>query len=211
MNTFVALTEHYRELNVEQLKRAHRFFYLVAFKRELSVLLFRVDILALFYKMIKGPGGLESTNLMYKEWEELTRQIIRKLVKKLDQRPELITEMLCSKTNSTLHYLEYGQDKQTLLSGIKPPAELEVNPSAATTTDEKLGIVVGALILDEKKDLVRWLSQTLASAINERRSWELQAEAGQSNSEEVVLTTPNIPSIGTPRSVQNWSLLLTKS
>jgi replication fork protection complex subunit Tof1/Swi1 len=196
VNTFVAFTEHYRELNVEQLKRAHRFFYRVAFKQEMSVLLFRVDVISLFYKMIKGPEGLESTNPMYREWEELTRQIIRRLVKKLDQRPQLITEMLFSKINSTIYYLEYGREKQTLTSGSKPPAELEVNPDAATTTEEKLSVVVAALILDEKKALVRWLSQTLASAADERRSWELQAEARQSTSGEVLPTTPNGRSIG---------------
>jgi replication fork protection complex subunit Tof1/Swi1 len=196
VNTFVVFTEHYQELNVEQLKRAHRFFYRVAFKQEMSVLLFRVDIISLFYKMIKGPGALGSTNPMYNEWEELTRQIIRRLVKKLDQRPQLITEMLFSKINSTLYYLEYGREKQTLPSGSKPPAELEVDPNAATTTEEKLGIVVAALILDEKKALVRWLSQTLASAADERRSWELQSEARQSTSRDVLPTTPNGPSIG---------------
>lgn len=57
VDTFVAFTTYYRELSSEQLKRAHRYFYRTAFKQEMSVLLFRLDIINLFYRMIKGPGG----------------------------------------------------------------------------------------------------------------------------------------------------------
>ncbi|EDN11271.1 predicted protein [Histoplasma mississippiense (nom. inval.)] len=193
VNTFLALTAYYRELNEEQLKRAHRFFYRVAFKQELSVLLFRVDIISLFYKMIKGPRGLDSTKPIYVEWEELTRRIIRKLVKKLEERPELITEILFSKINATVFYLEYGHERQTL-SQSKAAAELEVKPGAANTLDSKLGIVVAALLLEGKESLVQWLIKTIDTAVNERRSWELEAEARRSESgEERTANTP--PSI----------------
>ncbi|EEQ85423.2 Topoisomerase 1-associated factor 1 [Blastomyces dermatitidis] len=181
VNTFLALTTHYRELNEEQLKRAHRFFYRVAFKQELSVLLFRVDIISLFYRMIKGPGGLDSAKSVYAEWEELTRRVIRKLIKKLEQRPELITEMLFSKINATVFYLEYGHERQTV-SNSKPAAELEVKPGAATTLDSRLGIVVAALHLEGKENLVQWLVKTLDTAVNERRCWELEAESRQTES-----------------------------
>ena len=103
----------------------------MAFKQELSVLLFRVDIISLFYKMIKGPEGLDPSNSIYRDWEEFVRQIIKKLLKRLDQRPELIVEMLFSKINTTVHYLEYGYEKQTLYSQSKPAMELEVKPTAA--------------------------------------------------------------------------------
>ncbi|OAX85602.1 hypothetical protein ACJ72_00016 [Emergomyces africanus] len=192
VNTFLALAAYYRELNAEQLKRAHRFFYRVAFKQELSVLLFRVDIISLFYRMIKGPGGLDPTKPIFAEWEELTRQIIRKLVKKLEQRPELITEMLFSKINATVYYLEYGHEKQTI-SESKPAAELELKPGVATTLDASLGIVVAALCLEGKENLVQWLVNILNTAVNERRSWELEAEAKQTESSEE--KPPNPPSI----------------
>ncbi|OJD18109.1 hypothetical protein AJ78_01827 [Emergomyces pasteurianus Ep9510] len=192
VNTFLALAAYYRELNEEQLKRAHRFFYRVAFKQELSVLLFRVDIISLFYRMIKGPGGLDSTKPIFTEWEELTRQIIRKLIKKLEQRPELITEMLFSKINATVYYLEYGHEKQTV-SESKPAAELELKPGVATTLDSRLGIVVAALCLEGKENLVQWLVKILDSAVNERRSWELEAEARQTGSSEELPANP--PSI----------------
>ncbi|KAE8373209.1 topoisomerase 1-associated factor 1 [Aspergillus bertholletiae] len=177
VDTFVAFTKFFRELNSGQLKRAHRYFYRIAFKQEMSVLLFRVDILNLFYRMIKGPGAMDSSKPIFKEWEELSRQIIRRMIKKIDQRPALITELLFSKMNSTLFYLEYGHEKQTLPSVRRAPAELEVNPSEATTQDEKINIVIGALVLDEQADLVEWVSHVLGMAAEERESWEAHDEA----------------------------------
>ncbi|KAK2760203.1 Topoisomerase 1-associated factor 1 [Arachnomyces sp. PD_36] len=184
VDTFVALTTHYRDLNIEQLKRAHRFFYRVAFKQENSVILFRLDIISLFYKMIKGPEGLDSSKTIFREWEELVRQIIKRLVRKLDERPELFTELLFSKINSTTYYLEYGHEKQTLSSDSRPPAELEVNPQGATTTDGKLAIVVAALILDDKMELVDWVVQILKSASDERKAWEAESESRREPSAE---------------------------
>ncbi|KAL1963264.1 hypothetical protein VTN77DRAFT_8487 [Rasamsonia byssochlamydoides] len=190
VDTFVAFTHFYRDLNDEQLKRAHRFFYRIAFKQEMSILLFRVDIMNLFYRMIKGPGALDSSKPIFREWEEFVRQLIRKLIKKLDQRPALITEMLFSKINSTLFYLEYGHEKQTISSGTRPPAELEVNPRAATTRDEKLAIVVAALVMDGRADLAKWISDILDSAANERSSWEAGDAARQAESPDAFVA-PN--------------------
>ncbi|KAL4734966.1 topoisomerase 1-associated factor 1 [Aspergillus similis] len=175
VDTFVAFTKFYKELNTEQLKRAHRYFYRIAFKQEMTVLLFRVDILNLFYRMIKGPGGMDSSRPIYKEWEELVRQLIRRLLKKLEQRPALVTELLFSKINSTAFYLEYGFEKQTVTTSKRAPAELEVDPKAASTPEEKLSIVVAALVKDEQSALVKWISEVLGSAADEREAWELNA------------------------------------
>ncbi|KAJ9259774.1 hypothetical protein DTO212C5_8577 [Paecilomyces variotii] len=176
VDTFVAFTKFYRELDQEQLKRAHRFFYRVAFKQEMSVLLFRVDIINLFYRMIKGPEGLDKSKPSFSDWEELVKQVIRRLVKKMDQRPALVVEMLFSKINATLFYLEYGYERQTL-SERRAPAELEVHPQAASTKDDQLAVVVSALMMDGRGDLVKWISDVLGSAAEERGSWEVQDEA----------------------------------
>ncbi|OJJ33160.1 hypothetical protein ASPWEDRAFT_115021 [Aspergillus wentii DTO 134E9] len=189
VDTFIAFTRFYKELDTEQLKRVHRYFYRIAFKQELSVLLFRVDIINLFYRMIKGPGALDSSKPIFREWEELVRQLIRRLVKKLEQRPALITELLFSKINSTVFYLEYGHEKQTMSTVKRAPAELEVHPKEAATTEEKLGIVVTALVKDEESGLVKWISEVLGSAAEERESWEAQDEARRAESE----APPNIP------------------
>ncbi|KAH1437759.1 Topoisomerase 1-associated factor 1 [Aspergillus fumigatus] len=176
VDTFIAFTKYYRELNVDQLKRAHRYFYRIAFKQEMSVLLFRLDIINLFYRMIKGPGALDSNKPIFKEWEELVRQIIRRMIKKIDQRPALITELLFSKINSTVFYLEYGHDKQTISASKRPPAELEVEPREAKTIDEKIRIVVHVMVKDEHTDLVKWVSDVLNSAADEREAWESQEQ-----------------------------------
>ncbi|KAE8338913.1 topoisomerase 1-associated factor 1 [Aspergillus arachidicola] len=177
VDTFVAFTKFFRELNSDQLKRAHRYFYRIAFKQEMSVLLFRVDILNLFYTMIKGPGAMDSSKPIFKEWEELVRQVIRRMIKKIDQRPALITELLFSKMNSTLFYLEYGHERPTLPSVRRAPAELEVNPSEATTQEDKINIVIGALVMDGQADLVAWVSNVLGTAAEERESWEAHDDA----------------------------------
>ncbi|KKK23440.1 hypothetical protein P175DRAFT_0460808 [Aspergillus ochraceoroseus IBT 24754] len=177
VDTFVTFLKYYKELNTEQLKRAHRYFYRIAFKQEMAVLLFRVDILNLFYRMIKGPGALDSKKPIFREWEELVRQLVRRLIKKLDQRPALVTELLFSKINSTAFYLEYGYDKQTIRTTRRAPAELEVDPREASTVEEKLSIVVAALVRDEQAGLVKWISDVLGSAADEREAWEAQKQA----------------------------------
>lgn len=175
VDTFVKFTKYYQDLDESQLKRAHRYFYRVCFKHEMSVMLFRVDIIHLLYNMIKGPEPLDKNNSMYKEWEELVKQIIRKCVKKLEERPALITELLFSKINSTAHYLEYGYEKQTISSNPKPAAELEFRYTVEH--DQQIAIVVGALLDKNQADHINWLKSQLASAEGERRAWEAAEKA----------------------------------
>ena len=176
VDTFVSFTKYYSDLNTEQLKRAHRFFYRVAFKQNLSVVLFRLDIIMLFNKMIKGPEGLDPAGAMFKEWDELVKQLIRKLIKKLEQRPELAIELLFSKINSTIFYLEYGYEKQTVSSKPRAPATLEVRGSM--TIEEQIGVAV-AVLYHENIEQIDWVIKILASAASERQSWEAEAAARQ--------------------------------
>ncbi|CEL02405.1 Putative Topoisomerase 1-associated factor 1 [Aspergillus calidoustus] len=184
VDTFVNFTKFYKELDTEQLKRAHRYFYRIAFKQEMTVLLYRVDILNLFYRMIKGPGGIDSSKPIFREWEELVRQLVRRLLKKLEQRPALITELLFSKINSTAFYLEYGYEKQTVSISKRAPPELEVDPRAASTLEDKLSIVVAALVKDEQTTLAKWISDVLVSAADEREAWEAQQAVQVGEGEE---------------------------
>lgn len=177
VDTFLAFVKYYKDLNAIQLKRAHRFFYRVAFKQELTVLLLRIDIVGQFYKMIKGPDGLDPWNPMYKDWEELTRQVIRRLVKKLDQRPQIAVELLFSKINSSVYYLEYGQEKQTFSTNSRPAAEMEVKPDSAMSRESQIAIVIGALVMDDKIDLVSWIEERLSSAIRDCKARDLNEAA----------------------------------
>ncbi|KAI9049536.1 hypothetical protein LZ554_006564 [Drepanopeziza brunnea f. sp. 'monogermtubi'] len=170
VDTFVTFAAYYNDLKPAQLKRAHRFFYRVAFKQEMSVMLFKVDIIALFYKMIKGPEGLDSTSSTFKEWDEFVRQIIKKCTRKIQERPELVVEMLFSKINSTAHYLEYGYEKQTVTSKPRAAAELEVK--GGREWEDQIGIVVGAMLDRNEGEHLQWIKSQLSSAESERRSWE---------------------------------------
>lgn len=175
VDTFVKFTTFYQDLDDAQLKRAHRYFYRVCFKQDMSVMLFRVDIIHLLYNMIKGPEPLDKSSSMYKDWEELVKQIIRKCVKKLEERPALITELLFSKINSTAHYLEYGYEKQTISSNPRPAAELEFKKTVEP--GQEIAIAVGALLDKSQGDHIDWVKQQLSAAESERRAWEAAEKA----------------------------------
>jgi replication fork protection complex subunit Tof1/Swi1 len=170
IDTFITFASHYLDLTTEQLKRCHRFFYRVAFKMEMNVMLFRVDIIALFYKMIKGPEGLDPISPMFKEWDELVKQLIRRCVRKLQERPQLFVEMLFSKTNSTAHFLEFGYDKQTATSKPRPAAELEIKGNL--DWEKQLGVIVSVLLNMNLGDQLEWVKAELDKAATERRAWE---------------------------------------
>ena len=174
IDTFLAFTRFYNDLNTEQLKRAHRFFHRIAFKQDLSVMLFRLDIVALFQKLVRGPEGLDSKSPVFRDWEELVRQLIRKLSKKLEQRPELAIELLFSKIPATVFYLEYGYEKTTIQSKSRAPATLEVKGSMAI--GEQIGVVV-AVLYDENMEYLQWVVSILSDAADERQSWETEAAA----------------------------------
>jgi replication fork protection complex subunit Tof1/Swi1 len=175
IDTFVSFAGYYNDLKPSQLKRSHRFFYRIAFKQEMSVMLFRVDIIALLYKMIKGPEGLDPQATYFKEWDELVKQLIKKCTRKIQERPELIIEMLFSKTNGTAHYLEYGYEKQTVTAKPRAAAELEVKPGIEW--EEQIGVVVSAMLDRNEGEHLQWLKTQLSSAEIERRSWEGASQA----------------------------------
>lgn len=190
VDTFIAQLRYYRDLNTEQLKRIHRFLYRVAFKQEQAILLYRLDIISLLYKLIQGPEGLADHHNMYREWQEFTKQLFRKMTKKIDQRPELLIEMLFSKIPSTLYFLEHGHDRTNLTSS-RPPAELEVKNASTKDRKEQIGVVVTVLLRDDKEFLVEWIKSVVTRAYNERAVWEAAAEARKEEREAAVPAVEN--------------------
>ncbi|GME23389.1 Timeless protein [Neofusicoccum parvum] len=175
IDTFVAFTRYYNDLSIEQLKRAHRFFYRVAFKLEMGVMLYRADIIHLFNKMVKGPDGLDKDLPIFREWEEFVKQIFRRCIKKVQERPELIVEMLFSKIPATTFYLEHGHDKEVTTRIPRPPAELEVKGDM--DKNGEIGVAVSLLINQNKADHLAWVKKVLSSAAEERSAWEQEQEA----------------------------------
>jgi replication fork protection complex subunit Tof1/Swi1 len=169
VDTFVHLTKYYKDLSKEQLKRAHRFFYRVAFKNELSVMLFRVDIIQLFHTMIKGPNGLDPELPAFKEWSDFSQQLFRRLIKRLEDRPGLYVELLFSKIPATTFYLEHGYDNK-VEKAPRPPAELEVKPGMEW--HQEIGVVVSILINQNKSDSLAWLKKIMLDAKDERQAWQ---------------------------------------
>jgi replication fork protection complex subunit Tof1/Swi1 len=175
VNTFVAFAKYFSDLDTEQLKRAHRFFHRVAFKMELGVLLCRVDILQLFNKMMKGPGGLDPESPAYREWDDFVKHFFRQVVKRVQERPELVVEMLFDKIPATIFFLEHGYDREIHTRAPRAPAELEVKPGMELP--DQIGVAVGVLVNQSKSDALRWVRDVLTSAAEERKAWEEAAEA----------------------------------
>jgi replication fork protection complex subunit Tof1/Swi1 len=204
VNTFVAFTRYYSDMSPEQLKRAHRFFYRVAFKMDIAVLLYRVDIIQLFNKMIKGPEGLDQDAPAFREWEEFVRHFFRTIIKRVQDRPELFVEMLFSKVPATIYFLEHGHDREVPMRTPRPPAELEVKPGMEKP--EQIGVAVGVLVNQQKSDALHWVRDVLISATEERKAWEDMEEArkviavaenpdGESMPEDPDAENPKPPSI----------------
>lgn len=187
VDTFVALTRYYSDLTPEQLKRAHRYFYRLVFKMELGIFLYRADILLLFNNMIKGPNSLNKDLPIFKDWEELIRQIFKRVVKKTQDRPELVVEILFSKIPATTFYLENGYEREISVKTPRAPAELEMKPGL--TKNEEIGIVVAILLNQGKSDDVKWITDVMQSAATDRKAWEDSEAArkevsGESNEAE---------------------------
>lgn len=200
VDTFVAFTRYYNDLSMEQLKRAHRYFHRVAFKMELGIILYRVDILQLFLKMIKGPGGIDPESPAFKEWEELIRQLFRRAIRKLEERPELLVEMLFSKIPSTMFFLEHGYDREVVSRAPRPPAELEVKPGMEHK--DQIGVAVGILIDQNKSDALAWIKKVLNSAAEERKAWE-DMEASRKASQQATLDSAIDGAAATDEPVQS--------
>ena len=188
INTFVRFTQYFADLNEDQLKRAHRFFYRCAFKMERAIYLFRVDILHLFHRMIKGPDGLRRDTPLFKDWEELVKQVFRRCIKKVDERRELMVEMLFTKMPATIYYLENGHDFIPERRNPRPPAELTIKPGL--TKDEGLGVALSVLINQGKLDDIAWIKRTLEDAATERLAWEDQ-QAAQASIEASAARSPD--------------------
>lgn len=170
INTFVRFTHYYVDLNAEQLKRAHRFFYRCAFKMERIIYLFRIDILHLFYRMIKGPDGLRKEGEYFKDWEELVKQVYKRCIKQVEERKELMVEMLFTKMPQTIFFLENGYDFVAEKRNPRPPAELIIKHGM--TAEENLGVIVSVLVNQGKLDDIAWIKKILSNAADERDAWE---------------------------------------
>jgi len=178
VNTFVTLLHFYADLTPVQLKRCHRYFYRLAFKNDMALLLFRVDILALFHKLIKGPHGLGPAVEGFKEWEQLVQQVFRRCIKWMEREQDgsagwkeaSVVEMLFSKIAQTHYYLQHGFDKVVEKKAPRPPAELEVKRSVVGS--DRIAVVVTVMLEKGMQHAVEWVKKDIKRAVEERQAWE---------------------------------------
>lgn len=182
VDTFVSLTRYYAELSSAQLKRCHRYFYRLAFKHDLSLFIFRVDILQLLHRMIKGPNGLSSDMEGFKDWEQLVQQIFRRCIKWMTKQTEgdgwlemCVVEMLFSKIPRTVFYLQNGYERVVEKRGPRVPAELEFK--AAVTEEQKIPVIVSILLEQGKGDAIEWVKKELQRTCEEKTRWENERQA----------------------------------
>ncbi|KAL8945485.1 MAG: hypothetical protein Q9183_008079, partial [Haloplaca sp. 2 TL-2023] len=142
-----------------------------------------------------GPDSLDRTSPMFGEWDELIKQLTKRMVKKMQERPELAVEMLFSKIPATIFYLENGYEKQTMSSKPRPPALLEVRGDM--TRDEQIGVAVAVCIGDDDiRDALSWVTKSLSNAASERQSWEAESAARRADNPESSEAESKAPSIG---------------
>ncbi|KAI7703412.1 hypothetical protein KC353_g14139, partial [Hortaea werneckii] len=175
------------ELNPAQLKRCHRYLYRLAFKHELAVYLFRVDILALLHKLIKGPQGLSPETEGFKDWEQLVQQIFRRCIKWMSKDTEgegwkemCMVEMLFTKIPNTVFYLQNGYERVVEKRPPRAPAELEFK--ASVEDERKVPVAVSVLLEQGKGDALDWVKKELERAVEERQAW-MDAENTKSATE----------------------------
>ena len=140
----------------------------------------------------------------YKEWDDFVKHFFKQVVKRVQERPELVVEMLFSKIPQTLFFLDHGYDREIHTKAPRPPAELEVKPGMELP--DQIGVAVGVLVNQQKSDALHWVRDVLSSAAEERKAWEDAAEAQKSlvtaetpenevTAEDPEAETPKVPSI----------------
>ena len=177
VDTFISLLRYYQDLSSDQLKRCHRYLYRLAFKHELSIFLFRADILQLLHRMIKGPDRLNPESSLFKEMGTLVQQVFRRCIKWVERESEgegwreaAVVEMLFSKIPGTSFYLQHGFEKVIERRAPRPPAELEIKKTV--DEEKRVGVAVAILIGQAKQDAVEWIKAQLKRAAEERQAWE---------------------------------------
>lgn len=209
VNTFISLLHFYADLTPSQLKRCHRYFYRLAFKHELAVLLYRVDILQLLHRLIKGPSGLPQDMEGFKDWELLVQQVFRRCIKWMTKEVEgegwgemCVVEMLFSKIPNTVHYLQNGFERVLEKRPPRPPAQLEFKAAVGEDRTQRLAVAVSLMIEQSKMDALGWVKKELERSAEERQAWaderaakssaERQAEDGEDPEAGAVPPPPTI-------------------
>jgi replication fork protection complex subunit Tof1/Swi1 len=103
----------------------------------------------------------------------------------MQEREELVVEMLFSKIPATMFYLEHGFEREVVTRAPRAPAELVVKPGMEKP--EQVGVAVSVLVNQQKSDALRWVRDVLSSAMEERKAWEEMEEARKSTAASTLI------------------------
>jgi replication fork protection complex subunit Tof1/Swi1 len=93
IDSFIKFLSYYKELDGSQIMRAIKFFHRIFEKRKMEILLYRLDYVDLFYRMMQGGDSLPKSHPAYKEADQFVRHYLRKLFKKLEKEHALYVEV----------------------------------------------------------------------------------------------------------------------
>jgi replication fork protection complex subunit Tof1/Swi1 len=186
LDTYISFLHYYTDLTSDQLKRCHKYLYRLAFKHELTILLFRVDIMLLLHRMIKGDGSgggaLSKEAEEFRDWEQLIQQVFRRCIKWLTRSTEgegwmeaCVVEMLFSKMPGTMFYLQNGYERVVEKRPPRAPAELEFK--ASVDDGKKVPVAVSLLLEKGEGGTLDWVKKELEGAVTERKAWREMEEA----------------------------------
>ncbi len=170
IETYRIYLSRYQELSDQQIKKCLKFFYRVFVKRECHVYLYKLDLMLLFHTMLSDTSeGLSRSSPVRKELSHFLKYYMKKLRKNLEQTPSLFVELLFTKMHNTMYYLEHGEQQEKKIPTVRIAAELAIKSNIPP--EKQFAIIVAALIDDNQRELVQWVSESISSIIDKRRSW----------------------------------------
>ena len=170
IDTFTSFLRFYKELDAPQIMRVLKFLHRIFAKRKMEVLLFRIDIVDLIYRIMKGSEALPRSHPAYKQFDEFAKHFLRRLFKKLEKEPVMFVELLFSKLPTTFSYLQFGQTPEYKVSYPRTYLDLELKPGLNHA--ESLGVCISALLDDNLSPVLEYLKTTFRQAATERSSFQ---------------------------------------
>ncbi|KAK9470982.1 timeless protein-domain-containing protein [Dipodascopsis tothii] len=144
VDLFRRLLENYEELTNDQIKRSVSFFYRVFVKNRQEVLLFRMDFMFLLYRCLDPDTGIPRSKAARRDLESFMKYYIKKLRRMLQDRPALYVELLFTKMNDTVHFLQNGYDKEKKIARRRRTNEQEISKKKIAAISKTSTHVPGA-------------------------------------------------------------------
>ncbi|ODQ67145.1 timeless-domain-containing protein [Nadsonia fulvescens var. elongata DSM 6958] len=179
--------QNFKELSPSQIMRAFKFFHRIFFKRDNHVILYKLDFMILLHEILSPEKGLSRSNPARKEVSSFMKNYMKKFIESVEKVPSLFMELLFSKTNDSVYYLEHGQD---MVKHVKDPRAVAVFDFKHKEFDieRRFSIVVATLLDEDKRELVEWLLETVIKMVRSRKAWQVmaisrEAQTGEGNSD----------------------------